>query len=84
MQNRKAHVDYLKHTAGTLLEIVEQARALNPLDSDLDFACKFVTRIHELLVYVSATCPSASKQSEKLIEVTPRNKNRKVRSNQFY
>ncbi|GKD42990.1 retrovirus-related pol polyprotein from transposon TNT 1-94 [Tanacetum coccineum] len=80
MQNRKAHVDYLKHTAGTLLEIVEQARALNPLDSDLDFACKFVTRIHELLVYVSATCPSASKQSEKLIEGNSKKQTHKPKS----
>ncbi|GJT21144.1 hypothetical protein Tco_0891081 [Tanacetum coccineum] len=33
----------------------------------------------ELLVYVRATCPSSSKQSEKLIAVTPSNKNRRVR-----
>nr|GEZ45360.1 hypothetical protein [Tanacetum cinerariifolium] len=39
LQNREAHVDYLKHTqehANTLREIVEQAKALKPLDSDLD------------------------------------------------
>ncbi|GJZ68638.1 retrovirus-related pol polyprotein from transposon TNT 1-94 [Tanacetum coccineum] len=51
---REAHVDYLKHTqenANTLCEIVEQARALRPLDSDLDSGCKFVTRIQELLVF---------------------------------
>ncbi|GJV32715.1 hypothetical protein Tco_1393115 [Tanacetum coccineum] len=34
----------------------------------------------ELLVYVSATCPSSSKQSEKLIAVTPINKNKNIRS----
>ncbi|GJZ28021.1 integrase, catalytic region, zinc finger, CCHC-type containing protein [Tanacetum coccineum] len=33
----------------------------------------------ELLVYVSTTCPSSSKQGEKLIAVTPINKNKKVR-----
>ncbi|GJZ70441.1 retrovirus-related pol polyprotein from transposon TNT 1-94, partial [Tanacetum coccineum] len=37
------------------------------------------SRDHELLVYVRDTCASSSKQSEKLIEVTPINKNRKVR-----
>ncbi|GJR13310.1 retrovirus-related pol polyprotein from transposon TNT 1-94 [Tanacetum coccineum] len=37
-------------------------------------------QIKELLVYVSATCPSSIKPSEKLIAVTPRNTNRKVRS----
>ncbi|GJX54309.1 retrovirus-related pol polyprotein from transposon TNT 1-94 [Tanacetum coccineum] len=39
LKNREARVDYLKYTqenADTLCEIVEQARALRPLDSDLD------------------------------------------------
>ncbi|GJX16552.1 hypothetical protein Tco_0217384 [Tanacetum coccineum] len=39
LQNREAHVDYLKHTqehADILCKIVKQARALKPLDSDLD------------------------------------------------
>nr|GEY58138.1 ribonuclease H-like domain-containing protein [Tanacetum cinerariifolium] len=58
----------------------EKARELRSLDSDLDSACKFATRIQELLVFVSATCPSSSKQCEKLIEVTPINKNKKVRT----
>ncbi|GJS30083.1 retrovirus-related pol polyprotein from transposon TNT 1-94 [Tanacetum coccineum] len=65
LQNREAHVDYLKHThehADTLREIVEQAMALKPLDSDLDSACKFDIQIQDLLVYVRATCPIASKQ----------------------
>ncbi|GJR62199.1 hypothetical protein Tco_1504361 [Tanacetum coccineum] len=82
LKNREAHVDYLKHTqenADTLREIVEKGRELSPLDSDLDSTCKFATRIQELLVYVSATCPSSSKQSEKLIAFTPINKNKKVR-----
>ncbi|GKA77291.1 retrovirus-related pol polyprotein from transposon TNT 1-94 [Tanacetum coccineum] len=54
LRNREAYVDYLKHTqetADTLREIVEHARELRPLDSDLDSTCKFVTRIQELLVY---------------------------------
>ncbi|GJS12083.1 hypothetical protein Tco_0368879 [Tanacetum coccineum] len=82
LKNREAHIDYLKYTkehADTLREIVEHARALNPLDKDLDSACKFATRIQELLAYVSVTCPSSNKQSEKLIAVTPINKNKKVR-----
>ncbi|GKB41939.1 putative reverse transcriptase domain-containing protein [Tanacetum coccineum] len=57
----------------------EHARALNPLDSDLDSACKYVTCIQEVLVYVSATCPSLIKPSKKLVDVTPLNKNKKVR-----
>nr|GEX58893.1 hypothetical protein [Tanacetum cinerariifolium] len=80
---KEAQVDYLKHTQktdDTLREIVKQAQELRPLDSDLDSACKFTIRIQELLVYVSATCPSSVKYSEKLIAVTPKNKNKKVRS----
>ncbi|GKB36488.1 hypothetical protein Tco_0881430 [Tanacetum coccineum] len=64
LRNMEAHVDYLKHTqenANRLREIVKQARELWPLDSDLDSACKFATQIQELLVYISATCPSLSK-----------------------
>ncbi|GKE44148.1 hypothetical protein Tco_1471432, partial [Tanacetum coccineum] len=33
----------------------------------------------EVLVYVTATCPSLSKPSEKLVAITPLNKNKKVR-----
>ncbi|GJT06967.1 hypothetical protein Tco_0841429 [Tanacetum coccineum] len=78
---RKLSEHFVKYceNADTLREIVEQARALSPLDSDLDSACKFATRIQELLVYVSAICRSSSKPSEKLIAVTPINKNKKVR-----
>ncbi|GKC16454.1 hypothetical protein Tco_1013236 [Tanacetum coccineum] len=79
--NMVAHVDYLKHTqenVDIIREIVEHARDLRPLDSDLASACKFVTRIQELLVYVSATCPSSKHVSDKLVAVTPMNNTRKV------
>ncbi|GKB02873.1 hypothetical protein Tco_0830962 [Tanacetum coccineum] len=82
LNNRDAHIDYIKHSqehADTLREIFEHARALIPLDNDLDSACKYVQRIQEVLVYVTATCPSLSKPSEKLVAVTPLNKNKKVR-----
>ncbi|GJY94946.1 hypothetical protein Tco_0511307 [Tanacetum coccineum] len=41
LNNRKAHIDYLKHTheqADILRGIVEQAKAKQPLDNALDFA----------------------------------------------
>ncbi|GKE44534.1 hypothetical protein Tco_1471818, partial [Tanacetum coccineum] len=81
-RNREARVDYLKHTqehVDTLREIVEHARDLRPLDSDLDSSCKFATRVQELLAYVRDICPSSIIQSEKLIAVTPINKVKKVR-----
>nr|GEW96495.1 integrase, catalytic region, zinc finger, CCHC-type, peptidase aspartic, catalytic [Tanacetum cinerariifolium] len=54
-------------------------KALRPLDNDLDSACKYAKRIQEVLFCVKATCPSLTKPSEKLLAVTPVNKNKKVR-----
>ncbi|GJY68373.1 retrovirus-related pol polyprotein from transposon TNT 1-94 [Tanacetum coccineum] len=82
-KNKEVHVNYLKQEkehADTLHEVVKQARALKPLDNALDYACKFTTQIQELLAYVSATCPSSRIESEKLVVVTPINKNMKVRA----
>ncbi|GJV15302.1 hypothetical protein Tco_1360625 [Tanacetum coccineum] len=80
--NREAYIYYLKTTkeqADILCGIVEQDRAKQPLDSTLDIACKHVTGIQELLVYVRDTYPSVNNSSEKLIAVTSLNKNKKVR-----
>nr|GEV97704.1 hypothetical protein [Tanacetum cinerariifolium] len=55
------------------------ARELRPLDSNLASGCKFVTRIHELLVYVSATCPSTKHISNMLVAITPMNMTKKVK-----
>nr|GEW53650.1 integrase, catalytic region, zinc finger, CCHC-type, peptidase aspartic, catalytic [Tanacetum cinerariifolium] len=61
LQNREAHIDYLKYTqeqAEILWGIVKQAKAEQPLDNALDFACKHAQRIQELLVYVRDTWPN--------------------------
>ncbi|GJT34862.1 hypothetical protein Tco_0925281 [Tanacetum coccineum] len=60
-------------------EIVKQAKAKQPLDRELDFACKYATRIQELLVYVQDTCPIAITPSTKKVVVSPMNKVKKVR-----
>ncbi|GKE11006.1 retrovirus-related pol polyprotein from transposon TNT 1-94 [Tanacetum coccineum] len=39
----------------------------------------FTKHVHELLVYVSKTCPSLTKPIKKLVAVTPVNKDKKVR-----
>ncbi|GJT24153.1 integrase, catalytic region, zinc finger, CCHC-type containing protein [Tanacetum coccineum] len=83
LQNREVHINYLRNTqeqANILQEIVEQAKAKQPLDSELDFACKYATRIQELLVYVQDTCPNAITPSPKKVAITPMNKVKKVRS----
>ncbi|GJX17094.1 hypothetical protein Tco_0217926 [Tanacetum coccineum] len=81
-KNMEAHVDYIKKAtehAETLHDIVEQARVQQPLNSALDYACKFTTPIQELLVYVSATCPSSLHVNEKLVAITPMKKGKNVR-----
>ncbi|GJV53247.1 retrovirus-related pol polyprotein from transposon TNT 1-94 [Tanacetum coccineum] len=82
LQNREAHIDYLKYTqeqAYILWEIVKQAKVKQPLDKELYFACKHAQRIQELLVYVQDTCPNAIKLSAKMVVVTPNNNVKKVR-----
>ncbi|GJZ62608.1 hypothetical protein Tco_0618745 [Tanacetum coccineum] len=81
LKNKDAHIDYIKHSrnhADTLREIVKNARALSPLDCNSDSACKYVQRIQEVLVYIKDTCPCLTKTSEKLVVVTPKNKDKKV------
>ncbi|GJY21829.1 hypothetical protein Tco_0394395 [Tanacetum coccineum] len=80
--NKDAHEDYLKkiiENTDTLCDIVECARNQNPSEPLLDYACRYTKHIHELLVYVSLTCPIAPKLSEKLVAVTPMNKDKIVR-----
>ncbi|GKE28858.1 retrovirus-related pol polyprotein from transposon TNT 1-94 [Tanacetum coccineum] len=82
LKNKDVHLYYIKHSrehADTLWEIVESARALSPLDSNIDSTCKYVQRIQEVLVYVRDTCPCLTRPIEKLVVVTPKNKDKKVR-----
>ncbi|GJX86688.1 hypothetical protein Tco_0337462, partial [Tanacetum coccineum] len=82
LKNREAHIDYLKYTQEQTdipRDILEQSKALQPLNSELDFACKYSIRIQEMIVYVRDACPSVNTTSEKLVVVTPLNKNKKVR-----
>nr|GEX21421.1 hypothetical protein [Tanacetum cinerariifolium] len=80
--NRTAHNDYLKHTqkeTATLKEIVENEILLNPLNTSLDYACKYVKRIQELLIILKQTCPCINDLGTKLMVVTPTNNNKQIR-----
>ncbi|GJS12152.1 putative reverse transcriptase domain-containing protein, partial [Tanacetum coccineum] len=78
----EAHVDYPKYTqehAGTIHEIVEHARELRPLDSDLDSACVIftidgntfpLTRINS-----STLVPPRESTSTKVVKKTSPNSN---------
>ncbi|GJS81276.1 hypothetical protein Tco_0747817 [Tanacetum coccineum] len=80
--NRDAHEVYLEKTienTDTLRGLVECARKQNPSEPLLECACMFTKHVQELLVYVSKTCPTLTKPCEKLVVVTPMNRDKKVR-----
>ncbi|GJU19764.1 hypothetical protein Tco_1153106 [Tanacetum coccineum] len=80
--NMDAHEVYLEKTIeniDTLCGLVECARKQNPSEPLLESACMFTKHVQELLAYVSKTCPRLRKPCEKLIAVTPMNKDKKVR-----
>ncbi|GKB84949.1 hypothetical protein Tco_0957221 [Tanacetum coccineum] len=82
LQNREVHIAYIRNTqeqANILQKIVKQAKAKQSLDSELELACKYITRIQELLVYVQDTCPNAIPPSAKKVTVKPMNNVKKVR-----
>ncbi|GJZ39904.1 hypothetical protein Tco_0586467 [Tanacetum coccineum] len=82
LNNRTVHSDYLRHTqqqAVILREIVEQGHLENSLDSSLYSACKYTKRIQELLFIISQTCPSINNSNNKLMDVNPKNKDKRVR-----
>nr|GEU45379.1 copia protein [Tanacetum cinerariifolium] len=72
-------INHVKQEQADILRgIVKQAKAIQPLDSTLDFTCKHAKRIQELLVYVRDTCPNAVKLSETKVARTPMKKIKKV------
>ncbi|GJW20427.1 hypothetical protein Tco_0031049 [Tanacetum coccineum] len=81
LKNNRTHEDYLKKTienTDTICGLVEHARKQNPSEPILDSPCRFTKHVQELLIYVSKTCPSLTKPSEKLVVATPMNKTKKV------
>nr|GFA38155.1 hypothetical protein [Tanacetum cinerariifolium] len=81
-KNRTAHTDYIRHTqeeAATLREIIKSERLLSPLNTSLDYACKYTKRIQELLMILQQTCPSITDLGTKLVAVTPKNKTKHIR-----
>ncbi|GJZ18773.1 hypothetical protein Tco_0555363, partial [Tanacetum coccineum] len=82
LNNRTSHSGYLKHTqeeAAILREIVEHKKSQNPLNNSLDSACKYTKQIQELLIIIRQTCLNINNSSDKLVDVTPKNKDKRVR-----
>ncbi|GJS12317.1 hypothetical protein Tco_0369113 [Tanacetum coccineum] len=79
---RTAHSAYIKHTqeeAKVLRDLVEHVKSSYPLDHSLEYACRYTNRIQELLSNIRQTCPSINNSGEKLVAVTPKNKDKRVR-----
>nr|GEW75709.1 hypothetical protein [Tanacetum cinerariifolium] len=80
--NRAAHTNYLRHTqeeTTTLRKLVKSERLLNPLNLSLDYACKYTKRIQELLIILQQTCPCITNLGTKLMVVTPKKNDKKIR-----
>nr|GFB18469.1 hypothetical protein [Tanacetum cinerariifolium] len=81
-KNRTAHIEYIRHTQGEaaiLRKIVESERLLSPLNTSLDYACKYTRRIQELLVILQQTCPYLTNTGTKLETVIPKNPTKQIR-----
>nr|GFD09030.1 hypothetical protein [Tanacetum cinerariifolium] len=81
-KNKTAHTDYIGHTqeeAAILREIVESERLHSPLNTSLDYACKYTRRIQELLMILQQTCPCLTDLGTKLVVVTPKNKTKQIK-----
>nr|GEV62641.1 hypothetical protein [Tanacetum cinerariifolium] len=76
---REVYIDKTINYVDTLRGFVERARTQYPSEPLLESACMFLKRVQELLVYASQTCPNSPKPSEKLVAVTPTNKDKRVR-----
>ncbi|GJW04226.1 integrase, catalytic region, zinc finger, CCHC-type containing protein [Tanacetum coccineum] len=82
LNKKTAHSAYIKHTqeeATVLRDLVEQVKSKYPLDHSLESACRYAKLIQELLINISKTCPSINNSGEKLVVVTPKNKDKRVR-----
>ncbi|GKC46037.1 retrovirus-related pol polyprotein from transposon TNT 1-94 [Tanacetum coccineum] len=82
LNKQTAHSAYIKHTqeeATVLRDLVEHVKSKYPLDQSLESACRYAKLVQELLTNISKTCPSINNANGKLVVVTPKNKDKRVR-----
>ncbi|GJV59557.1 retrovirus-related pol polyprotein from transposon TNT 1-94 [Tanacetum coccineum] len=82
LNKKTAHSAYIKHTqeeAAVLRDLVEHVKSNYPLDHSLESAYRYTKLIQELLTNISKTCPSINNSGEKLVVVTQKNKDKRVR-----
>nr|GEY74734.1 hypothetical protein [Tanacetum cinerariifolium] len=79
--NRKVHLDYLKHlkeNIETLREIVEEANVERPLERSLASSCLYTKHSQELLEYVIDTCLKDFNKQDKKQATTPLTRKKQV------
>ncbi|GJZ30034.1 hypothetical protein Tco_0575081 [Tanacetum coccineum] len=82
LNKQTAHSAYIKHTqeeATVLRDLVEHVKSKYPLDQSLESACRYAKLVQELLTNISKTCPSVNNTDGKIVAVTPKNKDKRVR-----
>ncbi|GKC93973.1 hypothetical protein Tco_1159415 [Tanacetum coccineum] len=82
LNKKTAHSAYIKHTqeeATVLRDLVEHVKSKYPLDHSLESVCRYAKLIQELLTNISKTCHSINNTNRKLVVVTPKNKEKRVR-----
>ncbi|GKB77090.1 retrovirus-related pol polyprotein from transposon TNT 1-94, partial [Tanacetum coccineum] len=79
LQNREVHIDYLRNTqeqANILWKIVEQAKAKQPLDGELDLAC--LLNLSHTQATGNRSKPPRNKMNDRISQTPSRNKKNKV------
>nr|GEV45564.1 zinc finger, CCHC-type [Tanacetum cinerariifolium] len=79
--NRKVHLDYLKHlkeSVATLYEIIEEDRVEKPLDCLLASAFFYTKHSQELVEYIIGSCLNDFNKGDKQIASTPVTKKKRV------
>nr|GEX77112.1 hypothetical protein [Tanacetum cinerariifolium] len=74
LNNREAHLDYLRHlkeSLETIRDIVKEAKVVRPLDSLFIFACRYTKHSLKLLEYAIGTYPQDSHQQDKKHALAP-------------
>ncbi|GJY81995.1 retrovirus-related pol polyprotein from transposon TNT 1-94 [Tanacetum coccineum] len=79
--NRSAHLNYISHlkeSVETVRDIVEEARVVKPLDSSLNYACRYTKLSQELLECVIGTCPKSFNERDNKAPSTPVTRKKQV------
>ncbi|GKE37447.1 hypothetical protein Tco_1460852 [Tanacetum coccineum] len=82
LNKKTTHSAYIKHTqkeATVLMDLVKHIKSKYPLDHSLESACRYAKLIQVLLTHISKTFSSVNNTDGKLVVVTPKNKDKRVR-----